>query len=430
MPSAARAVERDASSAGSGRPRGPARRHAVGRLEAAPGARGLRAAPARSCCCSTSRPPAWTRRRAASSGTRSTTWRRGHHGAGHHALHGRGRALPQLVYIAYGRLLVQGTAEEVVARRRARRPGRGDRRRAAAVARAAARRAGRRAGRRRSARAARRRHRSAALEPRSRAPSPAPACAGSEVSRAGGRVHPPASSSGRRLGRAVMRFSLARLLAIVLKEFIQVRRDRITLRHDHRHAGDAARACSATRSTPIPSTCRPACLSADHSRYERSLVAALKNTGYYDCRRLAATRPRPSARWRAARCCSSSTFPPDFDRARGSRREAGDADRCRRDRPVGDRQRDGGAARRSATALDRDLPPVAASRCPRRRRSSSWCMPATIPEQLTALQHRARADRHRADDVDADASPRSRSPASASAARWRTCWRCRCVRSR
>ena len=49
-----------------------ARRHAVGRLEAAPGARRLRAARARSCCCSTSRPPASIPRRAAPSGTRST----------------------------------------------------------------------------------------------------------------------------------------------------------------------------------------------------------------------------------------------------------------------------------------------------------------------------------------------------------------------
>ena len=39
----------------------------------------------------------------------------GHHRARQHALHGRGRALPQLAYIAYGRLLAQGTAREVVA---------------------------------------------------------------------------------------------------------------------------------------------------------------------------------------------------------------------------------------------------------------------------------------------------------------------------
>ena len=46
-----------------------ARRHAVRRLEAAPGAGRLPAARAASCCCSTSRPPASTRRRGATSGT-------------------------------------------------------------------------------------------------------------------------------------------------------------------------------------------------------------------------------------------------------------------------------------------------------------------------------------------------------------------------
>ena len=52
----------------------PARRHALGRLEAAAGARRLHHARAASCCCSTSRPPASTPRRGASSGTRSTGW--------------------------------------------------------------------------------------------------------------------------------------------------------------------------------------------------------------------------------------------------------------------------------------------------------------------------------------------------------------------
>ncbi len=50
----------------------PARRRALRRLEAAPRARRLHAAPARSCCCSTSRPPASIRRRGAISGRRST----------------------------------------------------------------------------------------------------------------------------------------------------------------------------------------------------------------------------------------------------------------------------------------------------------------------------------------------------------------------
>ncbi len=49
----------------------------------------------RSCCCSTSPPRASIRRRAATSGTSCTRSPRGHHRAGQHALHGRSRALPQ-----------------------------------------------------------------------------------------------------------------------------------------------------------------------------------------------------------------------------------------------------------------------------------------------------------------------------------------------
>ena len=54
------------------RARAAARRRALRRLEAAPGARRLHAAPTRNCCCWTSRPLASTPRRGAISGTRST----------------------------------------------------------------------------------------------------------------------------------------------------------------------------------------------------------------------------------------------------------------------------------------------------------------------------------------------------------------------
>jgi ABC-2 type transport system ATP-binding protein len=71
------------------------------------------------CCCSTSRPPASIPRPGATSGTRSTRWRRRHDRAGLHPLHGRGRALPRLAYIAYGRLLARARRREVVAGRAA-----------------------------------------------------------------------------------------------------------------------------------------------------------------------------------------------------------------------------------------------------------------------------------------------------------------------
>ncbi len=80
-------------------------------------------------------------------------------------------------------------------------------------------------------------------------------------------------------------FSFRRFLAVLRKEWIQVRRDPFTLRmiiilpvmqlflfgyainSDPKH---------------LPA----GLLSADHSKYERALVAALKNTGYYDVREL------------------------------------------------------------------------------------------------------------------------------------------------
>ena len=97
-------------------PRGAARRHAVGRLEAAPGARRLHPAQARSCCCSTSRPPASIRRRGASSGTRSTSSPR--EGitvlVSTHYMDEAERC-HEIAYIAYGELLAQGTVDEVIA---------------------------------------------------------------------------------------------------------------------------------------------------------------------------------------------------------------------------------------------------------------------------------------------------------------------------
>ena len=83
---------------------------AVGRLEAAPGARRLRAASRRACCCSTNRPPASIPRRGASSGTDPRAGRRRHDRAGQPpTTWTRRSAATQVVYLAGGRLLVQGT---------------------------------------------------------------------------------------------------------------------------------------------------------------------------------------------------------------------------------------------------------------------------------------------------------------------------------
>ena len=81
------------------------------------------------------------------------------------------------------------------------------------------------------------------------------------------------------------RFSFRRFLAVLHKEWIQVRRDPMTLR--------------LLIALPVmqlflfgyaintdPKHLPTGLLSADHSRYERTIVAALKNTGYYDIRPL------------------------------------------------------------------------------------------------------------------------------------------------
>lgn len=79
------------------------------------------------------------------------------------------------------------------------------------------------------------------------------------------------------------RFSLRRFFAILLKEWIQVRRDPTTLR--------------LIIALPVlqlflfgfaintdPRNLPTGLLAADHSQYERTILAALKNTGYYDIR--------------------------------------------------------------------------------------------------------------------------------------------------
>src|SRR5437762_13425992 len=80
-------------------------------------------------------------------------------------------------------------------------------------------------------------------------------------------------------------FSFTRLLAMLRKEWVQMRRDRATV--------------GLTVMLPVmqlflfgyainanPRHLPTGLLSADHSKYERTIVAALKNTGYYDIREL------------------------------------------------------------------------------------------------------------------------------------------------
>jgi ABC-2 type transport system permease protein len=114
-------------------------------------------------------------------------------------------------------------------------------------------------------------------------------------------------------------FSFARFRAVLRKEWIQIRRDPFTLR--------------IVLLLPVlqlllfgyainsdPKHLPTGLLSADQSRYERTIVSALQNTAYYDVRRLASETE-------AERGIANGelmfviNIPPGFDRAvdRGER---------------------------------------------------------------------------------------------------------------
>jgi len=163
-------------------------------------------------------------------------------------------------------------------------------------------------------------------------------------------------------------FSFKRFVAVLRKEWIQVRRDPLTLRMiialpvlqlflfgfaintDPRH---------------LPT----GLLSVDHSKYERTIVAALKNTLYYDIKTLAS-----EAEAERAIATGSVLFviniPPNFDRSV----DRGEKPTILMDADATDPSAIGNAAAALAaltSALDRDLPPEIRSR------------PANLPFQFT-----------------------------------------------
>jgi ABC-2 type transport system permease protein len=108
-------------------------------------------------------------------------------------------------------------------------------------------------------------------------------------------------------------FSIRRLGALLRKEWIQVRRDPFTLR--------------LIIALPImqlllfgyainnnPKHLATGLLSAEHSKYERTIVAALQNTGYYDIRSLSSEAAAEKALARGD-VLFVIDFPPNFDRS-------------------------------------------------------------------------------------------------------------------
>jgi ABC-type multidrug transport system permease subunit len=175
--------------------------------------------------------------------------------------------------------------------------------------------------------------------------------------------------------------SFRRLFALLRKEWIQVTRDAITLRFiivvpmmQLFLFGYAINANPQHLPTGL--------LAVGHSKYERTIVAALHNSGYYDIRSL-------SSEAEAERALANGEllfvvqFPPDFDRAV----DRGDVPSVLIDADATDPTAIGNATAALATVatvLNRDLPPV--------RQTAAATPPFQFvvharynPEQLTAL---------------------------------------------
>jgi ABC-2 type transport system permease protein len=149
--------------------------------------------------------------------------------------------------------------------------------------------------------------------------------------------------------------SFRRLYALVRKEWIQVTRDAITLR--------------TIVALPImqlflfgyaintnPQHLPTGLLSVEHSKYERTIIAALRNSGYYDIHMLASEAEAERALVQGE-LMFVIAFPPNFDRSV----DRGERPSVLIDADATDPSAIGNATAALATvtaALDRDLPPV------------------------------------------------------------------------
>ncbi len=176
-------------------------------------------------------------------------------------------------------------------------------------------------------------------------------------------------------------FSFKRLFALLRKESIQVRRDAMTLR--------------IIIAIPImqvflfgyainadPKNLPTGLLSSEHSKYERTIVAALTNSGYYDIRPLA-SEAEAEAGLAGGELLFVINIPPGFDRAV----DRGESPSILIDADATDPTAIGNATAALASLgadLQRDLPPI--------RQSQPQTPPFQFvvharynPEQLTVL---------------------------------------------
>jgi ABC-2 type transport system permease protein len=176
-------------------------------------------------------------------------------------------------------------------------------------------------------------------------------------------------------------FSLNRFLALLRKEWIQVSRDAMTLR--------------IIIAIPImqlflfgyainsdPKNLPTGLLSSDHSKYERTIVAGLKNSGYYDIRPLG-SQAEAEAGLAGGDLLFVIEIPPGFDRAV----DRGEAPSILIDADATDPSAIGNATAALASIgadLQRDLPPIRQSQA--QTPAFQFVVHARYnPEQLTVL---------------------------------------------
>ena len=151
---------------------------------------------------------------------------------------------------------------------------------------------------------------------------------------------------------------------------------------DHRACRSCSSCCSATRSTPTPSTWPTGLLAAEHSKYERTIVAALQNTGYYDIRSLSSEAAAEKA-LAQGEVLFVIDFPPNFDRSV----DRGESPSVLIDADATDPSAIGNATAALSgisNALTRDLPPNLQSHSP--QPPFQFVVHARYnPEQLTVL---------------------------------------------
>jgi hypothetical protein len=151
----------------------------------------------------------------------------------------------------------------------------------------------------------------------------------------------------------VTSFSVRRFLAVVRKELIQVRRDSLTLRMIIALPVMQLFLFGYAINTD-PKHLPTGLLAVDHSQYERALVAALRNSGYYDIRPL--TSEAEGERGLAdGELLFVVNIPPNFDRSV----DCGEKPAVLMDADATDPSAIGNATAALAgltTALNRDLP--------------------------------------------------------------------------